>query len=112
MALCFLLFPGSLRVLEAAAFVGAAVNLTKFKMSLIILLRNAGWNDNAPWIGGRKFNGEWRWYGLLTGPISLSYWRAPQPDGDGNCLQLTDRGWNDLSCTNKMYYFCERIPQL
>lgn len=63
------------------------------------------------WIGGHKEAGIWKWFGLRTGPITVSYWAANQPSGDGDCLDTWNSLWNDVPCTgggNYFHFVCEK----
>ena len=55
-------------------------------------------------------SGEYRWYGLNTGPLTMSYWAVGQPDANGDCLiswQNHHYYWGDHDCDYKASFLCE-----
>ena len=73
-----------------------------------------GWTG-AAWIGARKLSNspEFRWYGINTGPVTLSYWAVGQPNLPGiqHCVTTWAEGlhyyWGDHDCNTKLYFICE-----
>lgn len=70
------------------------------------------------WIGGSKINGSWTWVSneAWTYVDQMAPWRAGQPSGMGDCVELgssadNDAGTlNDTDCTYIMPYLCEWNP--
>uniref|UniRef100_A0A8C6TFZ4 C-type lectin domain-containing protein n=1 Tax=Neogobius melanostomus TaxID=47308 RepID=A0A8C6TFZ4_9GOBI len=71
------------------------------------------------WIGlsDSAVEGEWKW--VSGSPLTLSFWRAQQPDnggdsgglGEEDCAHITtgtnSSNWNDLSCNTNLQWICE-----
>ena len=71
--------------------------------------KNAGWL----WIAGKKVSGKWVWQGRVNSPLVAADWEAPQPDGNGPCLQLFDADrdykWDDSGCNEYRNFVCELV---
>ena len=39
----------------------------------------SGWKGHA-WLGGKRVDGAWRWFGLITSEIGISYWGVGEPN--------------------------------
>lgn len=63
---------------------------------------------NVFWTSGEKRGDKWVW---ANGDREIDLtWPAPQPDGDGFCVNLHGNyyyGINDQSCSNVYCYICE-----
>ena len=76
----------------------------------------SGWKGHA-WLGGKRVDGAWRWFGLITSEIGISYWGVGEPNGGNSpnlCLSTYATSgrhyyWNDHTCTEKMSFACEKI---
>ena len=75
---------------------------------------HAGWNDDS-WIAGRRQVGrtEYRWYGIDTGLVSISYWGVGEPNGRAGSLCMytyhkLSYYWDDNDCNSKKPYMCEQ----
>ena len=65
------------------------------------------------WIGlnDRKTEGHFVWSdGTQFKSSVYSNWRKGQPDNwrEENCVELNQKGWNDLACFVFIFYICER----
>lgn len=70
------------------------------------------------WTAGNKFDGYWKWSGVVTKRFSYQDWGNhpdQQPDSHGgnreDCAALWhgDNGrWHDAPCYYKYYYVCEK----
>ncbi|KAI1887302.1 hypothetical protein AGOR_G00188890 [Albula goreensis] len=63
------------------------------------------------WIGLTDSNeeGTWKWVDGTT--LITGYWRSGEPNNVGSgedCAVMHPEGWNDLPCTNKAYWVCEK----
>ena len=70
----------------------------------------AGKHLEGPWIGIRKYDGDWQWTVDFQKPEFFN-WNKNEPSGDGVCGQirkLLQYNWNDEPCTNIFSYICER----
>ncbi|XP_069825905.1 perlucin-like protein [Dendropsophus ebraccatus] len=67
--------------------------------------------DRRYWIGLRRDpekNETWKW--LDGTQISFNNWYYEQPDNYQNneeCGESQDGSWNDIHCTDKLYYICK-----
>ena len=72
-----------------------------------------GWTGNS-WIGGRRESDvtEYSWYGINTGPVSISYWSVGEPnESDGLCIgkhPTLHYYWDDCNCGFQQFYLCEQ----
>ena len=67
------------------------------------------------WIGlnGRLKEDQFVWSDgtPLNSSRSYSNWNDGEPNnraGNEDCVELRDNGWNDQSCSDTVYYICER----
>lgn len=68
-------------------------------------------HEKRTWIGlsDHHNEGSWRWVDNTT--IELSYWKQGEPnnDGDEDCVELYNDGWNDDQCNREKVWICEKI---
>ncbi|XP_051259618.1 hepatic lectin-like [Dicentrarchus labrax] len=75
--------------------------------------------NSGAWIGltDREDEGTWKW--IDGTPLTLTYWKEPQPDngggsskwGEEDCAHITTEvlaHWNDRSCEASMQWICEK----
>ncbi|XP_035532739.1 CD209 antigen-like protein A [Morone saxatilis] len=87
-------------------------------------LSNFTKEETHAWIGltDKDKEGTWKW--IDGGPLTLKYWRKPQPDNGGGYKALGEEdcahiiigkgdiyNWNDLSCTTLLKWICEKRLQ-
>lgn len=61
-------------------------------------------------IGGEDFENEGEWIWSTTRQnITHVDWVVGEPNdiNDEDCLEIFDRGWNDISCNYQRLYVCE-----
>ena len=75
---------------------------------------HTGWTGHS-WIAGRRQAGstEYEWYGINTGPVTMSYWGIGEPnDPSGGLCLGTFTGahyyWDDYYCDHKRFFSCEQ----
>ena len=68
------------------------------------------------WYGARRFNGEWRWAGKTTEPVTAILWEDSQPNLGANddCMGSWFGGSNtgkshDGLCTWSIHFVCELV---
>lgn len=71
-------------------------------------------NKDSAWMGlsDLKREGTWQW--VDGSPLSDSfrkYWKKGEPNNQGNedCAELRDDGWNDTKCDNKKFWICKKL---
>ncbi|PIO23475.1 hypothetical protein AB205_0116600, partial [Aquarana catesbeiana] len=74
-------------------------------------------NKQSFWIGLTDTDGTWRWVDGTSYDITPKFWAKNQPDdwkdhglkGGEDCVTLRDGyDWNDIHCSNKIKYICEK----
>ena len=73
-------------------------------------------SSGAMWFGGRRINGEWRWFGKSTNkPVTAVIWEDQEPGGSENCLGSWRKGnqntgkTHDGTCSNRIHFVCEKV---
>ena len=56
---------------------------------------------------------EFRWFGINTGPVALSYWGVGEPYNPviEPCIILWkghEYYWGDMTCVHKAFFLCEQ----
>uniref|UniRef100_A0A8C0JBE1 C-type lectin domain-containing protein n=1 Tax=Chelonoidis abingdonii TaxID=106734 RepID=A0A8C0JBE1_CHEAB len=71
------------------------------------------------WIGlsDKNSEGEWKWIDGSNSTTGFTYWKEGEPNNSGqneDCAHVWTYGeWNDVDCTYKCYYICEKpAPRL
>ncbi|XP_073479349.1 C-type lectin domain family 10 member A-like [Aquarana catesbeiana] len=74
-------------------------------------------NKQTFWIGLTDADGTWKWVDGTPYDITPKFWGNTQPDdwkghglgGGEDCATLSDGyDWNDLQCSSKIKYICEK----
>ncbi|XP_078392786.1 C-type lectin domain family 17, member A-like [Cetorhinus maximus] len=68
-------------------------------------------NPRDYWIGltDRESEGNWKW--VDGTPVSFTRWEQGEPNngsGNENCAIIRINGWNDVSCTDRLSFICEK----
>ncbi|XP_026152059.1 CD209 antigen-like protein A isoform X2 [Mastacembelus armatus] len=84
-----------------------------------MFLSNFTKKGTLAWIGltDKGEEGAWKW--INEAPLTLKFWRPPQPDngggmlGEEDCAHITITGndfnnWNDLACDTRLRWICEK----
>ena len=70
------------------------------------------------WFGARRINGEWRWFGKTTGPVTAVIWEDTEPGfhANENCMGSWRGGVSNLTgkthdafCTDNIHFICELV---
>ncbi|XP_054439341.1 CD209 antigen isoform X2 [Pteronotus mesoamericanus] len=67
-------------------------------------------NDKPTWIGLTDHHNEGSWQWVDNSPLLLSFWKQGEPNsqGDEDCVELYNDGWNDRKCSAELFWICER----
>uniref|UniRef100_A0A8C3WUH0 C-type lectin domain-containing protein n=1 Tax=Catagonus wagneri TaxID=51154 RepID=A0A8C3WUH0_9CETA len=67
-------------------------------------------HNKATWIGLSDNNNEGSWQWVDNSPLQLSFWQKGEPNnqGDEDCAELHNHGWNDNRCTAENVWICEK----
>ncbi|XP_055969221.1 CD209 antigen-like protein 2 [Sorex fumeus] len=62
------------------------------------------------WIGLSDLQNEGSWQWVDGTPLELSFWKPGEPnnDGDEDCVELYNDGWNDDKCSKEKVWICEK----
>lgn len=63
------------------------------------------------WIGGRKINGIWKWYGRITTELELHNFASYEPSDHGDCMTTGYSGfkWDNTNCNDHYSFLCEKV---
>ncbi|XP_055969173.1 CD209 antigen-like protein E isoform X2 [Sorex fumeus] len=62
------------------------------------------------WIGLSDHHEEGSWQWIDGSPLNISFWSPGEPNNSGNedCVQVLERGWNDVKCQSELPWVCEK----
>ncbi|XP_054980669.1 CD209 antigen-like protein E [Sorex araneus] len=67
-------------------------------------------HEKRTWIGLSDHHDEASWRWVDGTPFQLSFWKPGEPnnDGDEDCVELYNGGWNDDQCYIEKAWICEK----
>ncbi|XP_055969219.1 CD209 antigen-like protein C [Sorex fumeus] len=62
------------------------------------------------WIGLSDHHDEGSWQWIDGSPLNISFWKPGEPnnEGDEDCVELYNDGWNDIPCSQEKPWICEK----
>ncbi|XP_016890603.1 CD209 antigen-like protein C [Cynoglossus semilaevis] len=92
----------------------------------LVIINSKGEHDftrklfGSRWIGLSDTDGNRTWMWVDGTPLSQSYWGSGEPNNSPGkaeeCVEITfdheEKSWNDLPCSSKTFWICEKIVAL